>query len=150
MLRSIMGFDWKKSKAHWLLLSKFLYPQNPDDFSKSDIWESVLGEKPSQSIKRFLDEGLIAVADLENVLSYKYKVSELKDLLKQLGLSVSGRKDDMIKRLITADPVGIKKTIGGLTILQCVQHGKELSEKYLSNEQEKRNRVEMQVIGVHQ
>ncbi|MBA4420754.1 MAG: hypothetical protein C0391_06375 [Anaerolinea sp.] len=146
MLRSKMGFDWKKSKAHCLLLSKFLYPQNPDDFSKSDIWEGVLGEKPSQSIKRFLDEGLLAVADLENVLSYKYKVSELKDLLKQRGLPISGRKDNMIKRLITADLAGMKKTVAGLTILQCVQHGKELSEKYLSNEQEKRNRVEMQVM----
>jgi len=69
MLRSIMRFDWKKSKAHWLLLSKFINPQNPDDFSKSDIWDNVLGEKSSQSINRFLDEGLIAVAELENVLN---------------------------------------------------------------------------------
>jgi hypothetical protein len=145
MLRSIMGNDWKKSKAHWLLLSKFLHPQNPDDFSKSDIWESVLGEKPYKSIKRFLDEGLVAVADLENVLSYKYKVPELKDLLKQQGLPVSGRKGDLIKRLINANPAGMKKTVAGLTILQCIQHGKELSEKYLSDEKEKRNRVEMQV-----
>lgn len=83
---------------------------------------------------------------MENVLSYKYKVSELKDLLKQRGLPVSGRKDDMIKRLITADPAGMKKTVAGLTILQCVQRGKELSEKYLLNEQEKRNHVEMQVM----
>ena len=52
----------------------------------------------------------------------------------------------MIKRLITADPAGMKKTVAGLTILQCVQRGKELSEKYLSNEQEKRNHVEMQVM----
>lgn len=146
MLRSIMGFDWKKSKAHWLLLSKFLHPRSPDDFSKSDFWESVLGEKPSKSIKRFLDDGLIAIAELDNVLSYKYKVSELKDLLKQRGLPVSGRKDDLIKRLITADPAGMKKTVAGLTILQCIQRGKELSEKYLSNEQENRNHVEMQVM----
>ena len=67
-------------------------------------------------------------------------------MLKQRGLPVSGRKDDLIKRLITADLVGIKKTVAGLTILQCVQHGKELSEKYLLGEQEKRSRVEMQVM----
>jgi hypothetical protein len=106
-----MGFDWKKSKAHWLLLTKFLHPQNPDDFSKSDIWESVLGEKPSKSIKRFIDEGLIAVANLENVLNYKYKVSELKEMLKQCELPVSGRKDDMIKCLVTTGLTGMKKPL---------------------------------------
>jgi len=146
MLRSLMGFDWKKSKAHWLLLTKFLHPQNPDDFSKSDIWESVLSEKPSKSIKRFIDEGLIGVADLENVLNYKYKVSELKEMLKQRELPVSGRKDDMIKRLVTTDPSGMKKTVAGLRVLQCGQHGKELAEKFLLGEQEKRSRVEMEVL----
>lgn len=146
MLRSIMGFDWKKSKAHWLLLSKFIHPQNPDDFSKSDIWENVLGEKPSQSIKRFLDEGLIAVAEVESVLDYKYKVSELKDMLKQRGLPVSGRKDDMIKRLVTADPIGMKKSVEKLNVFQSVQHGRELAEKYLLGEKEKRNLIEKQIL----
>ncbi len=146
MLRESMGFDWKKSKAHWLLLSKFIHPQNQDDFAKSDIWKNVLGEQPAHSIKRFLDEGFIAIAELENVLTYKYKVTELKDMLKQRGLPVSGRKDDMIKRLVTADPIGMKKSILGLTILHCVQHGKELLENYLLDEKEKRSRIEMQVM----
>lgn len=146
MLRSIMGFDWKKSRAHWLLLSKFINPQNPDDFSKSDIWENVLGEKPSQSIKRFLDEGLIAVAEVESVLDYKYKVSELKDMLKQRGLPMSGRKDDMIKRLVNADPIGMKKSVEKLNIFQSVQRGRELAEKYLLHEKEKRSLIEKQVL----
>ena len=81
MLRSLTGFDWKKSKAHWLLLSKFIHPQNQDDFAKSDIWKDVLGEHPTQSIKRFLEEGLVTSADLKNTLAYKYKVAELKDML---------------------------------------------------------------------
>jgi len=38
-------YDWKKSKAHWLLLSKFIHPRNIDDIN-SDIWDSVLGENP--------------------------------------------------------------------------------------------------------
>ncbi len=146
MLRSLTGFDWKKSKAHWLLLSKFIHPQNQDDFAKSDIWKDVLGEHPTQSIKRFLEEGLVTSADLKNTLAYKYKVAELKDMLKQRDLPVSGRKDDMIQRLVTTDPIGIKKSIAGLALLECTQHGKELAEKYLLNEKEKRNCVEQQVL----
>ena len=146
MLRSLKGFDWKKSKAHWFLLSKFIHPQNPNDFTKSDIWKNILGEKPVQSIKRFLDEGLIITADLKNVLAYKYKVTELKDMLKQRGLPVSGRKDDMVERLETADPVGMKKLITGLTAFECTQRGRELTEKFLSYEREKHSHVEQQVL----
>jgi hypothetical protein len=106
-----------------------LNPQNPEDFAKSDIWKNVLGEQPAQSIKRFSDEGLLAFAELQHILSYKYKVTELKNMLKQRGLPVSGRKDDMLQRLVIADPIGMKKSIAGLTVLECVQRGKELSEK---------------------
>jgi len=146
MLRSISGFDWKKSKAHWLLLSKFIHPQNADDFSKSDIWECVLGEKPNKAIIRFSDEGLIVVSGLEGILSYRYKASELKDILKEHKLPVSGRKEDMIKRLVIADPAGMKNKVTGLTVHQCSQQGSELVERYLQEEREKRDRVETQVL----
>jgi hypothetical protein len=80
MLRSLLGVDWKKSKAHLLLLSKFIHPQKPDDFSNSDIWENALKEKPSQAIRRFQGEGLIEIAGLESTLDYKFKVFELKEI----------------------------------------------------------------------
>jgi hypothetical protein len=146
MLRSILGFEWNKSDAHWLLLSKFLRPQDPDHFSKSEDWEFVLGEKPSQSIKRFVNEGLIGAADLENTLSFKYLLPELTRLSKQHGLPVSGRKSDLIQRLLIADPVAMKNSVAGLTILQCLPKGERMAEEYLSIEEEKRNRVETQVI----
>ena len=57
MLRSILGFDWQKSNAHWLLLNKFVRPRKPDDFA-NDIWEDVLGELPKHAIERFAAEGL--------------------------------------------------------------------------------------------
>ena len=146
MLRSLMGFDWKKSKAHWLLLSKFLHPENIEDFNKAEYWEGVLSEHPSKAIKRFVSEGLISMADLENTLAYKYKVTELKDMLKKRGLPVSGLKNEMIQHLITADPIGMKKSTGGLTIYICTPKGKELAEKYLIDEKEKRILIEKQVM----
>lgn len=140
MLRSL------KSKAHMLLLSRFIYPQNQDDVANPDIWRSVLGEHPAQAIKGFVDDDLIKYADLKNTLEYKHKVTELKDMLKKRGLPVSGRKDEMAQRLVTADPNGMKKSIEDLTVVECTQSGRQLAEQYLLGEKEKRSRVEQQII----
>ena len=148
MSRSKFGFDWKKSAAHWLLLTKFLNPLEQNYFSGMEAWESVLGEKPSQSIKRFVDEGLIGLADLENTLIFKYRLQELKDLSKQYGLPVSGKKIDLIKRLIAKDPATMKNSVSGLTVLQCLPKGKEMAEEYIATEDEKRSQVEAQVLDL--
>lgn len=146
MSHSIFGFDWKKSAAHWLLLTKFLSPLDQNYFSGMDAWESVLGEKPSQSIKRFMDEGLIGVADLENTLSCKYRLPDLKDLSKQYGLPVSGKKIDLIKRLIAKDPATMKNSVAALTVLQCLPKGKDMAEEYLTVQDKKRNQIETQMF----
>lgn len=148
---SIMKIDWKKSKAHLLLLSKFIHANRFEDFARHDYWKdtwnNLLGEPSAQAIKRFVNEGvLMTVTDLNDLLSYKYKVTELKDMLKQRGLPVSGRKEEMIERLVQADPDGIKKAVAELSLLKCTQRGHEIAEQYIEAEKEKRAQVERQVI----
>jgi len=145
------GFDWRKSKAHLLLLSKFIHANCFEDFARHDYWKdcwnNILGESSKQAIKRFVDQGmLITATDLNDLLTYKYKVTELKDMLKQRSLPVSGRKDEKIQRLIQADPNGMKKAVADLSLLQCTQSGYKIAEQYLVAEQEHRNRVECEVM----
>ncbi|MGD0854449.1 MAG: SAP domain-containing protein [Dehalococcoidia bacterium] len=137
------GFDWKRSKAHLLLLSKFIHGQRQE---YSESWGNVLGEPSNQAITRFINEGSLTTADLNDHLSYKYKVPELKDMLKQRGLPVSGRKDEMIQRLVQVDTDGMRKAVAELTLLKCTQRGQEIAEQYLVAEKEKRSNVEKQVI----
>ncbi len=146
-----MGFDWRNSKAHLLLLSKFIHANRFEDFARHDywknMWNNVLGEPSKQAIKRFVDEDmLMTTADLNDLLSYKYKVTELKDMLKQRSLPVSGLKDELIQRLAQADPDGMKKAVAELSLLKCTQRGHEIAEQYLVAEKEKRNKVERQVM----
>jgi hypothetical protein len=150
MLRSLFGFDWKKSHAHLLLLSKFLSPRTAEDFSKSDAWEAALREAPQKTIKRFVKEGMIESASLAGLLDYRYKVSDLKKMLKQRGLPVSGRKADLIARLVQTDPKGIRKATQGLAVLQCSEQGRVIAEQYLAREKEKRAGVEHQVLNALQ
>lgn len=146
MLRSLLGSEWRKSNAHLLLLSKFLHPRTADDFAESDAWRMALGEKPRQAIKRLLDENMLVQADLSTQLDYKFKAAELKDMLKKRGLPVSGRKGDLIQRLIQADPEGMNQAVSELTVLLCSEHGREIAEQYLANEKVKRRRIEQQVM----
>jgi hypothetical protein len=117
-----------------------------DDFAESDAWKVVLGESPKQAIKRFLDEGMLVQANLSAHLDYKFKAAELKDMLNKRGLTVSGRKGDLIQRLIQADPQGMKRAVSGLTVLLCSEQGREIAEQYLANEKAKRIKVEQQVM----
>jgi len=146
MLRSIFGFDWRKSPAHLLFLSKFRRPRAMGDFTQSDIWKAVLKETPNKAMRRFQDEGLLEQASLNGLLDYKYKVSELKPMLKQRGLPISGRKAELIERLVQADPEGIKKATRGLSVLQCTEKGWAIAEEYLAQEKEKRAKVEEQTL----
>lgn len=145
MLRSLFRADRRNSKAHLLLLSKFLDPQAPEKFLKSESWQEVLKEPPQKAIKRFLKDGLIAEADLSDHLAYKFKVSDLKEFLKQHGLPVSGRKQDLIGRLIQADPEGMQKAVAGLAVCRCTERGQQVAEQYLSSEKEERIQVEQSV-----
>jgi len=136
-----------KSSAHLLLLSKFLTRKEIGDSALSDsIWCRILGEGSQSAIKRFVNENLLECADLGGLLDFKFKATELKDMLKQRGLPVSGRKGDLIARLIQADSEAMQRTVHGLTVLKCSEKGRELAEQYLAKEQENKKNVERLIL----
>lgn len=146
MFRPIMGFDERKSNAHLLFLSKFVHPRSPNDFVQSEDWKNVLGEHPIRAIERLYKGGLLAARDFSDGLSYKYDVSGLKDTQKIRRSPVSGRKEEMIQRLVEEDPVGIKKAIDEITVFVCTQQGADLANEYLAAEKENRAQAEQQTI----
>jgi hypothetical protein len=136
-----------KSSAHLLLLSKFLTRKEIGDSTLSDsIWSRVLGEGAQAAIKQLVDEDLLECADLEGLLDFKFKATELKDMVKQRGLPVSGRKGDLIARLVQTDPETAQRTVHGLTVLKCSEKGREMAEQYLSKEQENKTYVEKLIL----
>jgi len=137
---------WHNSNAHLLLLSKFLRHNSIDEFTKADYWDNALGENAKQAIKRFFDEEMLLQADLEGQLDYKFKATELKNMLKERGLKVSGRKDELITRLIQADPENMKKSVKGAIIALCSERGRIIAEQYLSDESTKRIKLNEQIL----
>jgi hypothetical protein len=74
MFKFNRGFNWKNSEAHLLLLSKFLNGQEMDYFTEFGNWEQALNEAPQKAIERFVSEGMLEIADLETIVSYKYDI----------------------------------------------------------------------------
>lgn len=150
MIHSTFNFEWNNSSAHLLLLSKFRSTNDTVQFTQSDSWSEALKESPKIAIKHFIRDGVLEKAKLSGALGYRYNISKLKSMLRQRGLKLTGRKAELIERLIQSDPEGMEEimsdVINGLTLLQCTKKGQRLVEKYLGLEKEKRIKAEEKTL----
>jgi len=145
MKHSVSNIDWGESTAHLLFLSKFLSIQPINRYSHSIEWQKVLGESPEQVIKKFLGANVLEFGSLPELLTQKYGVSDLKSLLKQRNLPTSGKKADLVTRLIQVDPDGMKQEVSDLQVVRCSEFGRVVVGQYLNQEKEKRTKVEQQM-----
>lgn len=142
----MFGLEPQKLNAYLLLLTKFRQPQALENFSQSDSWSIALGERPEKVVKDFLNKGMLVQTDLRSHLAYKFNTTELKAMLKKRGLRVSGRKDDLMQRLIEADKEGMSKAVAGITVLHCSEQGREASEQYLADRKKDRDKAGERVL----
>ncbi len=137
-------FNWRKSKAHLLLLSKFTRPRTVDDFDDA-TWKPVLGESVAKAVKQFIKDGMVTQGDVCHVLDYRFTVAQLKEMLRKRGLPVSGKKQMLIKRLVEADE-NLVRRYSGDNVLICTEEGKALVQEYLEEERRKREEAERVVM----
>jgi hypothetical protein len=140
--------DWRRSPAHLLLLSKFRNGDSPDRYRDAKYWEAVLKEKPLKVIEQFLKEGALEPEGLQKLVDYKFKASELKLMLKEKGLKVSGRKEELIQRLIENDKQSMCNATKGLDMYRCTSEGIQLAEHYLEGKKTKRNAAERDALDL--
>jgi hypothetical protein len=123
--------DWRTSEAHLLLLSHFLYAQKAKD-AVPPHWESVLGEPPQRVVDRFISEGWVVPASLSVKLGRTFNATEIKKLLKERGLRVSGRKEEGIERLVGSDPEGMAAKVAQLDIVECSSEARAIAERFVA------------------
>jgi hypothetical protein len=138
--------EWRKSSAHLLLLSKFCKGDSPDKYRDSEDWQAVLKEKPLKAIERFLQEGVLEPAGLRQLVNHKFKASDLKSMAKESGLKVSGRKEELIERLLENNQHSMINATKGLVMYQCTAQGEQIAKHYLNGENTKRETAEQQVL----
>lgn len=148
MLGWLQKKNWESSPAHLLLLSKFRNGDSPTRYRDAEYWKAVLKEKPLKVIEQFLKEGILVSAGLQELVDYKFKAADLKVMLKERGLKVSGHKEELIQRLIDNDAKALREATKGLDLYRCTAEGMQLAEHYLEGEKAKRAAAERDVLNL--
>lgn len=140
--------NWRSSPAHLHLLSKFRSGDSPARYRNAEYWETALREKPLKVIEQFLKDGVLEPAELQELVDYKFKASDLKLMLKERGLKVSGRKEEIIQRLIENDVHSMREATKDLDLYRCTTEGMQLAQHYLEGEKAKRDAAERDVLDL--
>lgn len=135
-----------RTLAHSQLLSRFLRPANPDSVIGMAYLESALGETCQAAIRGFIRDGLLEpyVPSKEEYVELLFKLTELKDLARERGLKLSGSKEDLARRLLTADFSGISAIIAAreFRLMQCSACGAVFAGRYSQRRQAMESTVE--------
>lgn len=140
--------DWQDSEAHLQLLTKFCDGDSPVTYADSEDWESALGEQPQKAIERLRDESMLQPAGLPRLLDHNFTVAELKGMLREKGIKVSGRKVEIIQRLIDFDASGMRAVTKDATVYECTIQGVRLAETYLKGQRERRLVAERESLAM--
>ena len=139
---------WENSLAHLELLSKFVKPLSiyyiPESY-RSPEWYEALKESSLDAIKRFIEEGFLVRPSLDELMEYKFTISDLKKFCAERGLLVSGKKGELVKRLITTDEPGMRKEVSDLQIVVCSDKGMVTAQAYLEMRNAERQEAERSV-----
>jgi hypothetical protein len=121
--------------AHSLLLSRFRSPLAPRLYmntAASSAWTTALSETPNSAIDSFIKANLLVPFSpstpeaLTQGLAQIYGVVQLKAMLKLRRLKVSGKKDELIARLVHFDSQGLIRDVLALGLYHCSDAGMSL------------------------
>lgn len=111
----------------FLLKHKVIYEKNNEYYYD---WRRIYKVNPSEIKKRCFEKELYVEATPEEILN-TYKVSELKEILKSKELKISGKKSNLIDRIIEAvSEDEIKKEYSGEMFYSLSNKGQELIQEF--------------------
>lgn len=137
MAKLPLNFNWKESATHMELLNVF---SKPHDVNHILTWHTIrqtLGESTEDAIERFVRNGVLVPANLEESLSAVFQISDLKKLLKELNIKQSGNKSELAEKLVTVDRTGAEKLLKKHRVMKCSESAlMMLSERKSTQTQE--------------
>lgn len=151
---SLKESDQSFRLAHSLLISRLISPciaRLEGDSRQLAAWEIALRETVESAINRFKVENLLipfapsTLEELTEGINGIYGVEQLKVMLKVRALKVSGRKRELIARLIDADSEGMSRELAALGLSHCSSAGKQLAARF---ERRKKEAYEAAVAAI--
>ena len=122
-------------RSHLALLAKFKHGSDPASAAQ-DCWANVLPDTVPNTLALFRRNGWLVDAPWQQVFATQHRVDELKPLLKERGLKVSGKKDELVERLIAADPDAMRLRVAGVKAWMLSALAESPVESYLARERD--------------
>jgi hypothetical protein len=110
--------NWASSQPHLALLKRFLSVRDAKD-GFPDYWAPAFGMSPQRIIDGMVAHGALEPLPLFEKIEFCHTVAELKKILSSRGLKVSGKKAELVRRLLEADPKDMEKLCAHRMILRC-------------------------------
>ena len=96
----------------------------------AEYWKPYVGSL-KQAVRRFVRDGLLQEASVAHKISTSHKVTDLKSLLRDRELAVSGKKADLIDRLLGAiSPREAQRLAGRMALYQATEAGQAVIDEY--------------------
>jgi len=131
------------------VLIKFLKPL-PKDYLLTLYWkleyESISKKQLSTVIEKLISNKYIEPPSLDKILDYQFCVQELKEFCKQRELKRTGRKAELIERLIINDESGMKLEVKKNNLYICSNKGKILAKEYIDKRKEEKELAKKMIL----
>ncbi len=111
--------DWRNTEAYWRMLSFFVKPHDADHIAGYYMWKESMRERGLDAVNRFITEGLLVPCGLEDALICIATATDLKTVLKRLGLPVTGSKSDLAYRLADLGESTAKEMVAQNRVYVC-------------------------------
>ena len=139
----------KLDNNHLALLALFLKRRPLDTPTWQGLWSAALGEPYDRAIRSYTRQGLLAEANpaFEERLEV-LRVADIKPVLKAHGLKVSGKRDELLARLLEALPEEARRLTDELDFrgqYVCTPAGRALAQTYAEAVARDREQAEEQV-----
>lgn len=135
--------QWPQDSAFQRLLAEFIHPRVQQG-AIMDYWQSTLGEPPQRVVDSYVESGLLipsSQGNLGDAISTAFSVDQLKELLRERHLKLSGNKSVLISRLITADEPRMREIIRAANYIELAPQIKPLAECFTENRKVEQKRA---------
>ena len=130
---STIPADWADTPPLLALLQRFLAFGDAKT-GVPDYREPMFGTHPRHVVEDLLQLHLVEPASLAETIEYCHTGAELRRLLKDRSLKVSGRKAEQAQRLIEADLGGMQRFAAEYQIVRCTPAASQAVEGWLDQQ----------------
>lgn len=144
--KSTIPTDWASSPLHLAVLQRFLSFRDART-GVPDHWSPMFATDPRNVVEALLELHLLEPASLAETIEFCHTGLELKRLLKERGLKVSGKKVEQSQRLIEADLEGMRHLAAEHRIVRCSPEANDAVQAWLVQQAQALDQATDELIG---